>query len=481
LKKEQFLELCTTKPEEVFKLFCVMGETINTLQNQVLALNEQVEKLHSEIKELKSRLDKNSRNSNKPPSTDEFTKPKSQREKSGKKTGGQKGHQGHTLKMSDHPDRIVTHRQEHCSCCGYELNLQLPGKTERRQVFDIPLPKPEITEHQSVSVSCPSCGLLNKGVFPEEVTQPVQYGKGIIAQIVYLNQYQLLPYNRIIEYFEDIYHLKMSEATIFKALETIHDLLGPAEQQIIAGLLEAEVVHVDETGMRVEGKRRWLHVVSTAKATNYSWHTKRGSVATKAIGILPQIKGTMIHDFWKPYYHYSCNHGLCNIHNIRELKGILELTGQKWPEEMIELLLSIKNRVDSGQPLTTAEMTAFTDSYDAIVIKGYRANPPPEPVKRRGRPKKGRALNMLDRLSKHRHEVLAFMENFAVPFDNNQAERDIRMMKVKQKISGVFRSAKGADMFCRIRSYISTARKNSLSAFSAINEALLGRPFIPEV
>jgi transposase len=213
------------------------------------------------------------------------------------------------------------------------------------------------------------------------------------------------------------------------------------------------VVHVDETGMRVEGKRRWLHVVSTATATNYNWHTKRGSVATKEIGILPQIKGTMIHDFWKPYYYYSCKHSLCNIHNIRELKGILELTGQKWPEEMIELLLSIKKRVDSGKPLTKAEMTAFTE----------------------------RALNMLDRLSKHRHEVLAFMEDFAVPFDNNQAERDIRMMKVKQKISGVFRSAKGADMFCRIRSYISTARKNSLSAFSAINEALHGRPFIPEI
>jgi len=480
LKKEQFLELCTTNPEEVFKLFCVMGETITALQSQIVTLNEQVDKLEAEVKELKSRLDKNSRNSNKPPSTDEFVKPKSQRKKSGKKSGGQKGHQGHTLKMSDNPDRILIYRQKHCCGCGHELSLDLPEKLERRQDFDIPLPKTEITEHQSISVSCPCCGLLNKGGFPEEVSQPVQYGKGVIAQIIYLNQYQLIPYNRIIEYFEDIYQLKMSEGTIFKTLETVFDLLGPAEQEIVAGLLQAEVIHVDETGMRVEGERRWLHVVSTDRATNYSWHLKRGSAATEEIGILPQVKGTMVHDFWRPYYHYNCKHSLCNVHNIRELQGISELTGQRWPEEMIELLLKIKARVDSGIALKPEEKLAFNESYDAIVSEGYQVNPPPAPVKKRGRPKKGRALNMLGRLSEHRHEVLAFMEDFAVPFDNNQAERDIRMMKVKQKISGVFRSTKGADMFCRIRSYISTARKNSLSAFFAITEALDGRAFIPQ-
>jgi transposase len=481
LKKEQFLELCSTNPEEVFKLFCVMGETITTLQSQVVALNEQVDELKAEVRELKSRLDKNSRNSNKPPSTDEFTKPKSQRKKSGKKTGGQKGHQGHTLKMSDNPDKIVIHHPEQCSGCGHELSLRLPSKTERRQVFDIPLPKPEITEHQSKSVNCPYCGLLNKGGFPEEVNQPVQYGKGVIAQIIYLNQYQLIPYNRIVEYFEDIYQLKMSEATIFKALETVFDLLGPAEQAIVSKLLKAEVLHVDETGMRVESKRRWLHVVSTDKATSYRWHPKRGSAATKEIGILPRVKGTMVHDFWKPYYQYSCNHSLCNIHNIRELKGISELTGQQWTEEMIELLLKIKEKIDSGVPLDPGEKTAFTEQYDSIIKEGFKANPPPEPTKKRGRPKKGRALNMLVRLSEHKHEVLAFMEDLSIPFDNNQAERDIRMMKVKQKISGVFRSTNGADMFCRIRSYISTARKNSVSAFSAITDALHGRPFIPEI
>ena len=480
MKKEQFLELCSTNPDEIFNLVTTMSETIIVLKGQVELLTNQVDTLNVEVKELKSRLDKNSRNSNKPPSTDEFVKPQSQRKKSGKKTGGQKGHPGHTLKMSDNPDRIIIHRHEHCRECGFNLKEQ-PAQVERRQVFDIPLPKIEITEHQSSTVSCPHCGLLNKGAFPEEVRQPVQYGKGIIAQIVYLNQYQLIPYNRVVEYFEDIYNLKMSEATIFTALETVYEMLGPAGQAIITKLLRAEVVHVDETGMRVEGKRRWLHVVSTAFHTNYSWHTKRGSTATKEIGILPQYEGTMVHDFWKPYYQYGCDHSLCNIHNIRELRGISELTGQKWPEDIIELLLAIKKRVDTGISLNTVEKIAFTEHYDAIISEGYQANPPPEPVKKRGRPKKGRVLNMLGRLSEHRHEVLAFMEDFAVPFDNNQAERDVRMMKVKQKISGVFRSVKGADMFCRIRSYISTARKNSVSAFSAITEALDGKPFIPEV
>jgi len=192
----------------------------------------------------------------------------------------------------------------------------------------------------------------------------------------------------------------------------------------------------------------------------------------------------MIHDFWKPYYNYDCTHSLCNVHNIRELTGIHELTGQNWAQEMIELLLDIKERIDDLDPedkLSVKTKQAFTERYDEIIENGYLANPPPEQTKKRGRPKQGRARNMLNRLSEHRHEVLAFMEDSPAVFDNNQAERDIRMVKVKQKISGVFRSGKGADMFCRIRGYISTARKNSLSAFTAIIDALEDDPFVPEL
>lgn len=485
MKKEQFIALCKNDPEEVFKLFCVMGETITTLQSQVVALNEQVHFLQAEVKELKARLQQNSKNSNKPPSSDEFFKPKSRRKKSGKKTGGQKGHPGHTLKMSDNPDRIIVHRERTCSGCGCSLANQVAEGKERRQVFDLPPPKIEVTEHVGETLCCPGCGQLNKAQFPPAVTQPVQYGPGLLAQLVYFNQYQLIPYNRVAEFVYDIYGLNLSEATIYNAIKTVYDSLEPVENIIIEQLLDSDVLNVDETGMRVENKRQWLHVASTDTLTYYKWHPKRGSKATDAIGILPNYEGIITHDYWKSYYNYSCAHSLCNVHNIRELTGIFELTGEKWAQDMIELLLEIKERVDElkqvPRALSSAEKDLFLKRYDDIVAAGYLANPPPEAVKKRGRPKQGKVRNMLNRLSLHRHEVLAFMEDYRVDFDNNLAERDLRMMKLKQKISGVFRSAKGADMFCRIRSYISTSRKNSVPAFSAITDALHGRPFIPEV
>lgn len=485
MKKEQFIELCKTDPEEVYRLFCVMGQTITALQAQVVALEEQVESLKAEVKELKARLGQNSKNSNKPPSTDEFFKPKSTRKKSGKKTGGQKGHPGHTLKMSDNPDKVVVHKEETCNGCGCNLAGQPIKNKEKRQVFDIPVPKVEITEHISETVCCPGCGKLNKAEFPPEVTQPVQYGTGLLTQLVYLNQYQLIPYNRVAEFAEDLYGLRISEATIYNAIKTAHDRLAHIEKIIIEQLKASPVLNTDETGLRVENKRQWLHVASTDTLTHYQWHPKRGSQATDEIGILPGYDGTIVHDYWKSYYNYSCKHSLCNVHNIRELTGILELTNEQWAQDMIDLLLEIKEKVDQlkpeSQPLSLADREAFKKRYDCIVTEGFLINPPPEPVKKRGRPKQGKARNMLNRLSERKHEILAFMEDYQVDFDNNQAERDLRMVKVKQKISGVFRSTLGADMFCRIRGYISTARKNSVSAFSAINDAFEGKPFIPQL
>jgi transposase len=485
VKKEQFLLLCQSNPEELFKLVVTMGETISTFMVQVETLNNQVEALKAENKELKARLDKNSRNSNKPPSTDEFIKPKSQRKKSGKKTGGQKGHQGHTLKMSQTPDEVIIYRPEGCQECGRRLEGVKPDSVEKRQVFDLPPLRLSVIEHRRETLTCPCCGKVNKADFPEEVNQPVQYGNSIKALLIYLNQYQLIPYNRAAEFIEDICGCSLSEATIYNAIEAAFEQLGPVETEIIDRLINSEVVHVDETGMRVEAKRQWLHVASTEALTHYKWHPKRGNIATDEIGILPQIEGLLVHDYWKPYYKYSCGHGLCNAHNIRELTGIFELTGQKWAQEMIDLLLEIKKRVDAqkqvSETLDPDEIADFEKRYVAIVAQGYLDNPPPEHVKKRGRKKQGRARNMLNRLSLHHHEILVFMRDFRVPFENNQAERDIRMMKVKQKISGVFRSARGADMFCRIRSYISTARKNSVPAFEAIKAALDGNPFVPEL
>jgi len=484
MKKEQFLLLCQTNPEEVFKLVVTMGETISALMAQVETLSNQVEALKAEIKELKARLDKNSRNSNKPPSTDEFIKPKSQRKKSGKKTGGQEGHKGHTLKISETPDEVIIHRPEGCQDCGRRLEDVNPDSTEKRQVFDLPPLKAYVIEHRCLTITC-SCGKVNKGDFPEGVTQPVQYGNNLKALLVYLNQYQLVPYKRAAEFIEDICGYSLSEATIYNAIEAAYEQLGPVETEIISHLVGSDVLNVDESGVRVEAKRQWLHVASTKTLTHYKWHPKRGHIATDEIVILPHVEGILVHDYWKPYYKYSCGHSLCNVHNIRELTGVYDLTGQTWTQDMIELLLEIKERVDAqklvSEALNPDEIADFEKRYDSIVAAGYLANPPPESAKKRGRKKQGKARNMLNRLSSHRHEVLAFMRDFRVPFDNNRAEQDIRMVKVKQKISGVFRSARGADMFCRIRGYISTARKNSIPAFEAIKAALDGKPFVPEL
>ncbi len=246
MKKEQFIELYRNDPEEVFKLFCIMGETITTFQSQAVSLNAQVESLQAEVKELKARLAQNSKNSNKPPSSDEFFKPKSTRKKSGKKTGGQKGHPGHTLKMSDNPDQIIAHRDNNCSGCGCSLAGQPVNSKERRQIFDVPPPKAEITEHVSETVCCPECGKLNKALFPPEIAQPVQYGPGLLAQLVYLSQYQLIPYNRVVEFIEDIYGLSLSEATVYKAIKTAFDNLEPVEEIIVEQLKTSPVLNTDD-------------------------------------------------------------------------------------------------------------------------------------------------------------------------------------------------------------------------------------------
>ncbi len=473
MKYEQFLELYNMGPGPVYKLLLSIIETNKALVDKVPSLEER-------IKELEDQLNKNSRNSSKPPSTDEFVKPKSQRKKSSKPSGGQKGHKGHHLKISDHPDRSILHTPKNCFSCGKTLENLTPLKTERRQVYDIPLPKIEVTEHLVETKVCP-CGMHNKASFPDGVTHPVQYGQNIKSFLVYLNQYQLLPYERLVELVHDLLGHTISEGTLFNTNRTVYETLETTEEKIVEQLTASSVIHLDETGMRGESKRQWVHVTATPKLTHYAYHAKRGREATDEIGILPRFKGTAVHDFWKTYLSYGCEHALCNAHHLRELTGITELTGQKWPQEMIELLLKIKNTAEK-EKLTPLEINHFETEYDRIVAKGFSENPPPVREKgKRGRPKQGKARNMLNRLHEYRQETLAFMYDPQVPFDNNLAERDLRMHKVKQKISGVFRSELGAKMFCRIRGYISTARKNSVPVLDAIKSALAGKPFVPEL
>jgi len=478
MKYEQFLKIYQEGPEAVYKLFM---EIIETNAKRTALLEER-------IKELEARLNKNSRNSNKPPSTDEFVKPKSSRKKSGKATGGQKGHKGHTLKMTDEPDQTVKHSVATCRGCGHSLEEVPPHEVERRQVFDLPPLKIIATEHQVESKVCPDCGLENKASFPERVDLPVQYGNNLKGLLIYLNQYQMIPYERLVELVQDVFGHPISEGTLFNANRAAYEALASAEEEVIKQLINSSVIHVDETGMRVEGKRQWLHVTSTEALTHYAYHAKRGAEATADIGILPEYKGVSVHDFWKPYLKYDCDHALCNVHHVRELTGIIEQTGQQWPQEMLDLLLEIKTVVDERRAAATElnpeEIKSFEHRYDQIIAKGYAENPPPpaDSVKKtRGRKKQSKAKNLLDRLAEHQRETLSFMHNFNVPFDNNQAERDLRMMKVKQKISGVFRSDQGAKIFCRIRGYISTAGKNSIPVLEAVRIALEGSPFVPKL
>lgn len=479
MKYEQFLEIYNAGPEATYKLLMSFMQV-----NQ--ALTKRAEQLEERVEGLESSVNKNSRNSSKPPSTDEFVKPKSQRKKSSKSSGGQKGHKGKTLEISDTPDHRVVHSADNCGGCGSSLDEVQPDHVERRQVYDLPPLQVEVTEHLVENKICPCCGKQNKACFPEQVNHPVQYGNNIKGLLIYLNQYQLLPYERLVELFSDLFNHPISEGTLYNTNLAVYEALESTENEIVEQLIHSTAVHFDETGMRVEGKRQWMHVASTENLTHYAYHAKRGSDATDDIGILPEFNGTAVHDYWKSYLNYKCSHALCNAHHIRELTGIAESTGQQWPQEMIDLLLEIKEEVEDRKAkaieLTPEELAAFEQKYNEILQKGFLVNPPPVKEKgKRGRPKQSKAKNLLDRLQEHRDETLAFMYDFQVPFDNNLAERDLRMVKVKQKISGVFRSDFGAKMYCRIRGYISTARKNSAPVLNAIKSALEGKPFVPDL
>lgn len=488
MTRAEILAVYEAGPEAVVNLVEMLFTAIGLLQAEAARLTRltaaqagQIAKLQERVKTLEDRAAKDSHNSSKPPSSDGFAKPKSRREKSGRSAGGQKGHPGHFLEMTGTPDRMETHTPSRCRGCGCDLGKTPAHGFERRQVMDLPPMKLEITEHRVESRTCPACGCLNTAAFPETVTQPAQYGPNIKALAVYLTQYQLLPYERASELFHDLFGAELSQATLVNANQACHEILAPAGAEIKEHVTAASVAHFDESGLYIGGKREWLHVASTLNATYYAAHPKRGDKATDEIGILPQFQGTAVHDFWMSYLKYSCRHGFCNAHLLRELTAILELDKQTWPQKMMDLLLLIKQTVDrqkawTGQ-LDPAQLSGFEERYGQITQEGYAENPAAQGLPgKRGRPKQSKAKNLLDRFQTHRREILAFMYDFDVPFDNNQAERDIRMIKVKQKVSGTFRSHEGADAFCRIRSYISTVKKNSFPVIDAIKAAFNGKP-----
>jgi len=422
---------------------------------------------------LANRLNLNSTNSSKPPASDPNRKKRPKR-KTGKKAGGQKGHVGTTLKKVDDPDKVEVIKID---------RRKLPAGQYRqvgfdsRQVFDIDISR-VVTEYRAQILE-DAKGNRFVASFPEGVTKAVQYGTGVKAHSVYMSQFQLVPYNRIQDYFADQLHIPVSEGSIFNFNKEAFRFLDDFESRVKNQLAVSAFAHADETGINIGGKRHWLHCVSNDRWTLYYPHKKRGTDAMNDMGILPKFKGTLCHDHWKPYYKYDCTHALCNAHHLRELTRAWEQDGQHWAQQMKELLETINTTVtDAGGALDAKESKKYRLKYRALIKQaGIECPEPSRPKKKgkRGRIKKTKSRNLLERLRDYEQDALRFMDNDHVPFSNNLGENDIRMTKVQQKISGCFRSIDGAQIFCRVRSYLSTCRKQGVKASQALDMLFSGK------
>jgi transposase len=459
-------------------------EYIGSLQARLAEQHAIIQQLMAQVRELEARLAKNSSNSGKPPNSDGLKRPpktKSQRGKSGKKPGGQFGHEGHTLAQVDTPDHVVVHSPKNCTACGQCLD-QLEGVSiERRQVFDLPEPKIEVTEHRIEVKECPCCGKVSKGAFPDNVTAPAQYGERIQALAAYFTHYHFLPIDRLAQMFEDIFGVNISPATCTNVDSKLFESLESFEVNLKTYLLASRILHFDETGMRCEKNLHWIHVASSDKATFYGIHAKRGREALDDFDILPQFRGIAIHDHWSPYFVYQqVMHGLCNSHHLRELTFVCEQEKEEWAGNMHEFLLKVKKAVEDnvGRIFSEEYKKNLYQEYARILLKGfeYHQTLPPLSQAKNGKRKQRAGKNLLDRFADKYRSVLLFIEDPSVPFTNNQAEQDIRMVKLKQKIAGCFRKFESGAVFCRIRGYISTARKQGWKIWDALVEALKGQP-----
>ena len=465
-------------------------EELGQCVQQIEDLGGQLEELTEQVEGLQEKRKKNSSNSSLPPSSDRFGRQKrtrSLRKKSGKKPGGQKGHPGHTLQLVADPDEIVVHAVECCEYCQSDLRGMASIRTEKRQVISLPEKRRLVIEHHTQSKCCPRCSTVTLAPFPEEVKAPIQYGADIGAVAVYLSCQQLQPLGRTAEILSDLLDCPLSAGTVLMMVRRCAGQLVPIEEQIKQALIRAKVTHHDETGCYVGGRRWWWHSCSTKTLTHYAVHAKRGRAAMDAIGILPIRLGISIHDDWASYWSYqNCQHGSCNVHHLRDLKYQAEEKGQSWAADLINVLLDMKEAGEQaraqGQTSVDPGLRAgLLGRYEKAIAAGYEAHPLPSAPARpkRGKRKQSPARNLLDRLSKHQDAVLRFLDDFDVPFDNNLAERDIRMVKLKQKISGCFRSTGGAEGFARIRGYLSTLRKQGMKLLLSLEQALLGYPVLP--
>ena len=469
---------------EMRKMLAENAKTIMTLNATITDLTSLIESLNQQIQRLQEQLNKNSRNSSKPPSSDGLNKPSpsSLRQKTGKKRGGQKGHDGTCLSTICEPDEVKQHMPSACTGCPYyEKCKGIACIAERRSVIDTVVTV-NITQHQVLSITCPLSGNTLRGSFPADVRGPIQYGENLQALTVSLNTVGALSVNRIHEILGNVFNIPLSTGAVSNIVRRCAEKVTDTVQAIGHHIGASALAHFDETGTRVDGKTWWVHDASNAAFTYLDISRKRGSAGMDAIGILPEFGGIAVHDCWAPYWKYpGLTHAICNAHITRELFGILQNhPEQTWASDFKELLEEMKRIRDreaakGKQRLSGYYKRKFSKKYDAIIQAGLEANPLQTPAgKKRGRPKKGKIRALIERLQKQKAAVCLFIYNLAVPFTNNQAERDIRNVKVKTKVSGCFRTEEGARDYLKIMSYVGTAKKNNVNVHEAIRQAIVG-------
>ncbi len=452
-------------------------------------LQARIVELEVLVAELQVRLGQNSSNSSKPPSSDGYSKPspkkRSLRRSSGRKQGGQEGHEGAHLERVEVPDRRIVHEPDVCEGCGGDLSDadELEGG-ESRQVFDIPEELAlEVIEHVAKVLRCVCCGRVNEGRFPDGVGAPAQYGSRLRALGVYIVVFQHLPYERACRFLADLLHAQISTGTLSAWVEGAAAGLSDFDEQLRTLLTEQPVAHFDETGLRIACRLKWVHSASTETLTRYTVHDKRGTEAMSDAGVLGEFHGTAVHDGYASYRSYeNATHALCNGHHLRELIAAEE-DGQAWASGMSCLLLDTKEMVDQTKSagrkrLTNSELTELHDCYRELIASGYEEHPglaehAGETIKRT------KSENLLLRLDQRERDATRFAHDFSVPFTNNLCEQDIRMVKLQQKISGCFRTKEGAERFLTVRSYISTARKQGQDTLQVLSALAQGRPWLP--
>lgn len=438
------------------------------------------------IKALQNQASLNSRNSSKPPSTDNNSsknKKNSDNECDGdnkKKRGGQTGSKGNTLRQVADPDNVVVIPVDRSKIP--EGNYKISTVIKKRQIIDLVI-KRFVTEFQAQTLINIDTGKEYTAEFPDHAPKAVQYGDTVKAHAVYMSQYQLLPYDRVREFFAGQMGIPLSVGSIYNFNNTVYGMLGKFESISKKALIQSPIAHVDETGINIAGKCHWLHVTSNESWTFFYPHKKRGREAMDEIDILPHFEGVLCHDHWKPYYFYTaCEHSLCNAHHLRELTCAWEQEKHAWAKDMIDFLLDVNSATKSSGAWTDKRLAnQYRTRYREILKKGDAQHPAPteeDRVHKRGRIKRSKGRNLLERLMKFEDDVLRFMEESDVPFTNNLGERDVRMTKVHQKISGCFQSELGAKMFCRIRGYLSSCRKQGVTSSDAMT--MLFRGELPE-